>query len=141
MIEKKSGLSKNDILNALSLSIKRCESASNDDESGIYVDLMNKYTLLAKDMGATEFEITDAWFSGKREEDRQNLFEVYCEKLWHYNEDFESFEDLKKWTEVMIKIRDKYNLADPLKIENELKNGDKNSKKYPDIISAHPNSN
>ena len=124
MNERRTGLDKYAVLKALSTKIRSLEtdpdSANSETDSGI----ADSYASLAKEMGATEFELADAYFSGIPEkENRQDLLDVYCEKLWH-DKSFESFDELVDWSKDMIRLRNKYKLRDSL--EPEMRSAKKN---------------
>jgi hypothetical protein len=114
MEERKSGFDKNAVLKALSDNIKKAESLPEGEERDTYEVLVYRYSSLAEEMGATNFEIADVYFSATEEKDRQELFDTYSQQLWTACDDFGSFEDLRNWADDMIKVREKYKLKDTL---------------------------
>jgi hypothetical protein len=119
MNERKSGFDKNAVLKALSDSVKKADSLPEGEERDAYDVLADRYFNLAEEMGATNFEITDAYFSATEQENRQGLFDTYCQQLWVSCDEFGSYEELRDWADDMIKIRDKYKLQDTLAIVKE----------------------
>ena len=114
MSERKSGFNKNMVLKTLSDNIRKADSLPVGIERDTFERLIGKYSALAEEMGATNFDITDVHFSATEEKDRQDLFDTYCQQLWTACDDFGSFEELRSWADDMIKIRDKYKLKDTL---------------------------
>ena len=113
MPEREKGLSKKYILSQLIKYVALDWKGLYGPESEIYSHKMNTYSSLASASGATEYEISEAYFLGISEEDRQSLLGVYCEKFWH-DKDYESLDELNLWTKDMIKLRDRFHLEDPL---------------------------
>jgi hypothetical protein len=116
---RESRFDKDTVLKALSENVKKADSLPLGPQRDTFEKLILRYTSLAEEMGATNFEIADANFSATDEKDRQELFDTYCQQLWTASDDFGSLEELKGWADDMIKIRDKYNLVDTLKIVKE----------------------
>ena len=135
MVERKSSLNKNAVLQALITNIRKAESDPYSDDSVNYSNIADHHATLAKNLGATDFELSNAYLFAIPEEDRQDLFEVYCEKLWH-DKDFKSFEELHHWTTDMITLRKKYNLKDPLEPEIKPTKKKESEKTLSEIFAA-----
>lgn len=126
MGERENKLSKENVLKTFSRSVKRAWRLLDGKDNNTFESLAEGFADLAKDLGATDFELADAYLAGVSVKNRQDLFEVYCEKIGQENQ-FTSLEDVRRWADDMVKIRDKYNLKDPLKQqEDEHKDGPTN---------------
>lgn len=119
MSERKSFFSKKDALRSLRINLVEAKFSTDRAGQSAFEVLADKNESLAREMGATDFEIADVYFSATPKEDRQNLLSTYCGRLWYNTQSFDSLEKLAEWTGDMKKIRDKYKLTDPLKPEKE----------------------
>jgi hypothetical protein len=119
MSERKSFFSKSDVLRSLRINLVKAKFSTDRASQSTFEVLADKNEFLAREMGATDFEITDTYFSATPKEGRQNLLSTYCGRLWYDTKSFDSFEKLIDWAKDMKKIRDKYKLRDPLKPEKE----------------------
>jgi hypothetical protein len=115
MNERKSFFSKRDALRSLRINLIKAEFSSDHISKSAFEILADKNESLAREVGATNFEIADVYFSAMPKELRQNLLSVYCKRPWYENGNFESLEEVISWAKDMKKIREKYKLKDPLK--------------------------
>jgi hypothetical protein len=117
MGERKSFFSKRDALRSLRINLVEAKFSTDRVSQSTFEVLADKNESLAREMGATDFEIADVYFSATPKETRQDLLSTYCGRLRYNPESFDSFEKLIEWGKDMKRIQVKYKLRDPLKPE------------------------